>query len=149
MSKDIVKEVRRATRRRFSSEEKIRIVLEGLRGGIPITDLCRREGITRHFDRFQTVYEERYQSHHGFLRPIIPEVVNKFIDCGHLERGFARIRCDHCKKDHLLAFWCFRHQVLLSGQPQAGFSPRLHLEVNRNDNEVAGTFQTTEELETP
>ena len=62
--------------------------------------------LTRHFDRFQAVYEERYQSRHGFLRPIIPEVVNKFMDCGDLERGFARIRCDHCQKDHLLAFSC-------------------------------------------
>jgi len=62
--------------------------------------------LTRHFDTFQAVYEERYQSRHGFLRPIIPEVVNKFMDCGDLERGFARIRCDHCQKDHLLAFSC-------------------------------------------
>jgi len=43
--------------------------------------------LTRHFDRFQTVYEERYQSRHGYLRPIIPEVVNKFMDCGDLEHG--------------------------------------------------------------
>lgn len=42
---DIVKQIHRATRRRFSSEDKIRIVLEGLRGEIPVTDLCRREGI--------------------------------------------------------------------------------------------------------
>jgi hypothetical protein len=62
--------------------------------------------LTRHFDTFQAVYEKRYQSRHGYLRPIIPEVVNKFMDCGDLERGFARIRCDHCQKDHLLAFSC-------------------------------------------
>jgi len=46
MNKDIVKEIRKATRRQFHAEEKIRIVLEGLRGEIPVTDLCRREGIT-------------------------------------------------------------------------------------------------------
>ena len=39
----------------------------------------------------------RYQSRYGFLRLIIPEVVRKFLDCGDLERGFARVRCDHCK----------------------------------------------------
>jgi transposase len=33
------------TRRKFPAEEKIRIVLEGLRGEIPISELCRREGI--------------------------------------------------------------------------------------------------------
>ena len=47
MSKpDVVQQIRRATRRKFSSEEKIRIVLEGLRGEIPVTDLCRRESIS-------------------------------------------------------------------------------------------------------
>ena len=40
-----VKEIRRKTRRKFSSEEKIRIVLEGLRGECSIAELCRREGI--------------------------------------------------------------------------------------------------------
>ena len=43
--KEIVRQIRKATRRRFSAEEKIRIVLEGLRGEVPISDLCRREGI--------------------------------------------------------------------------------------------------------
>ena len=41
-----VREIRRKTRRRFSSEEKIRIVLEGLKGEESIAELCRREGIS-------------------------------------------------------------------------------------------------------
>ena len=44
-STDVVKQIRRATRRKFSADEKIRIVLEGLRGEIAISELCRREGI--------------------------------------------------------------------------------------------------------
>ena len=40
-----VKDIRRKTRKRYSSEEKIRIVLEGLRGEESIATLCRREGI--------------------------------------------------------------------------------------------------------
>jgi len=44
-SEEIVKNIRRATRRRHSAEEKIRIVLDGLRGEISIAELCRREGI--------------------------------------------------------------------------------------------------------
>ena len=40
-----VREIRRRSRRKFSPEEKIRIVLEGLRGEQSISDLCRREGI--------------------------------------------------------------------------------------------------------
>ena len=42
----IVREIKRKTRRKFSAEEKIRIVLEGLRGEVTIAALCRREGIS-------------------------------------------------------------------------------------------------------
>jgi transposase len=41
----IVREIKRKTRRKFTAEEKIRIVLEGLRGEESISDLCRKEGI--------------------------------------------------------------------------------------------------------
>jgi transposase len=40
-----IRQVRRATRRKFSAEEKIRIILEGLRGEESISELCRREGM--------------------------------------------------------------------------------------------------------
>jgi len=40
-----VRDIRRATRRHYSAEDKIRIVLEGLRGEHSIAELCRREGI--------------------------------------------------------------------------------------------------------
>ncbi len=42
-----VKDIRRANRRKFSAEEKIRIVIEGLRGESSIAELCRREGIAQ------------------------------------------------------------------------------------------------------
>jgi transposase-like protein len=44
-AEDAIKDIRRATRRHFSAEEKIRVVLEGLRGEESIAELCRREGI--------------------------------------------------------------------------------------------------------
>ena len=40
-----IRDIRRATRRHYSTEEKIRIVLEGLRGEDTIAELCRREGL--------------------------------------------------------------------------------------------------------
>jgi len=43
----VVKDIKRQTRRRFSSEEKIRIVLAGLRGDDSIAELCRHEGIAQ------------------------------------------------------------------------------------------------------
>jgi len=42
-----VRDIRRATRKQYSAEEKIRIVLEGLRGEDSIAELCRREGIAQ------------------------------------------------------------------------------------------------------
>ena len=44
-AEEAIKDIRRATRRHWSAEDKIRIVLEGLRGEESIAELCRREGI--------------------------------------------------------------------------------------------------------
>ncbi len=46
-AEQVVKDIHRATRRHFSAEDKIRIVLEGLRGEDSIAELCRREGIVQ------------------------------------------------------------------------------------------------------
>jgi transposase len=46
MATDVIRRIQKATRRKFTAEEKIRIVLEGLRGEIEITALCRRESIS-------------------------------------------------------------------------------------------------------
>ena len=46
-SEKVIKDIRRATRKRHSSEEKIRIVVDGLRGEDSIAELCRREGIAQ------------------------------------------------------------------------------------------------------
>jgi transposase len=43
----VIKDIRRATRKQYGAEEKIRIVLEGLRGEDSIAELCRREGIAQ------------------------------------------------------------------------------------------------------
>ncbi|MBI2715517.1 MAG: transposase [Rhizobiales bacterium] len=46
-AKKTVRDICRATRRHHSAEEKIRIVLEGLRGEVSIAELCRKEGINQ------------------------------------------------------------------------------------------------------
>ena len=46
-SEKAIKDIRRATRKHYSAEEKIRIVLDGLRGEETIAELCRREGIAQ------------------------------------------------------------------------------------------------------
>jgi len=45
-SDKVVRKIRVAAKKPFTSEDKIRIVLEGLRGQIPISELCRREGLS-------------------------------------------------------------------------------------------------------
>ena len=49
-AEQVVKDIRRATRRHFSAEDKIRIVLEGLRGEESIAERCRLEGIVQNLD---------------------------------------------------------------------------------------------------
>ena len=46
-AEQVVKDIRRATRRHFSAEDKIRVVLDGLRGDDSIAELCRKEGIAQ------------------------------------------------------------------------------------------------------
>jgi len=46
-TESIVKQIKRRTRKKYSSEEKIRIVLEGLRGEDSISAICRKEGIAQ------------------------------------------------------------------------------------------------------
>ena len=46
-SESLIRDIKRKTRRKFSSEEKIRIVVEGLRGETSIAELCRIEGIAQ------------------------------------------------------------------------------------------------------
>ena len=46
-AEQVIKDIRRATRRHFSAEDNIRIVLDGLRGDDSIAELCRKEGIAQ------------------------------------------------------------------------------------------------------
>ena len=43
-ARELIRHTKRMTRRRFTPEEKVRIVIEGIRGEIPVSALCRREG---------------------------------------------------------------------------------------------------------
>ena len=44
-TRQLIRDIKRITRRKFTAEEKIRIVLEGIRGEVAVSELCRREGI--------------------------------------------------------------------------------------------------------
>jgi len=51
-----------------------------------------------HFDGYVRAYEERFEPRSGSLRPVVVRSVEEFLSCGRLEEGFARIRCDKCRK---------------------------------------------------
>jgi len=60
-------------------------------------------------DQFETllrVHEEHFQPRYGRLRHAARRAVEKFLECGILEQGFARVRCDRCKAEFLVAFSC-------------------------------------------
>ncbi|MEA3422151.1 MAG: transposase zinc-binding domain-containing protein [Acidobacteriota bacterium] len=59
-----------------------------------------------YFEKFLLEYEKRFEREYGYLRPVIQEVVNKYLDCGNPKCGFARIRCPECGTERLLTFSC-------------------------------------------
>jgi len=69
-----------------------------------------------YFDQFLQEYESRFEREYGFLRPIIKEMVEHYLDCGNPRCGFARIRCPDCGEERLLYFSCRRR----------GFCPSCH-----------------------
>jgi len=60
--------------------------------------------IEQHFPEFTTVYDERFARRRGYWRPFVAEVVEKYLACGILKHGFARVRCGSCKHEFLLVF---------------------------------------------
>jgi hypothetical protein len=53
-----------------------------------------------HFDHFEQIDDDVYARDYGFWRPIIREVVDKYLDCGDLHCGFARVRCASCAQTY-------------------------------------------------
>jgi hypothetical protein len=59
-----------------------------------------------YFEEFVSEYENRFEREYGYFRPVIKEVVEKYLDCGNPKCGFARIRCPDCGTERLLTFSC-------------------------------------------
>ncbi|MDA1278415.1 MAG: transposase [Verrucomicrobia bacterium] len=62
--------------------------------------------IERYWPEFKRTYRQRYQKRYGPWRPIIDEVIRKFLTCGDLHFGFARVRCKECHHEMLAPFSC-------------------------------------------
>ena len=59
-----------------------------------------------YFELFLLEYENRFERDYGYQRPIVQEVVEKYLDCGNPKCGFARIRCPDCGTERLVMFSC-------------------------------------------
>jgi hypothetical protein len=49
-----------------------------------------------HFERFERVYEERFEHCYGFFWPYVRQVIYRYLDCGDLHNSFTRVRCGDC-----------------------------------------------------
>ena len=61
-----------------------------------------------HFEEFEQVYDERFTTKYGFFRAYVKQVIYRYLDCGILHNGFARVKCKDCGHEYLLAFSCKR-----------------------------------------
>src|SRR5215212_2605030 len=122
----VVKDIRRATRRHFSAEEKIRIVLEGLRGEDSIAELCRREGITS-------------STYYGWSK--------EFLEAGkrRLAGDTARAATtDEVKALRREARACLQRAIARSGSRRGGARPSRWPRASHSGSRCAGTASRTQ-----
>ncbi|EMS77964.1 IS91 family transposase [Desulfotignum phosphitoxidans] len=66
--------------------------------------------VENHFEELERAWDDMYASRYGFWRTYVMTVIYKYLDCGDLHIGFARVRCEECGHEYLLAFSCKRRQ---------------------------------------
>ena len=62
--------------------------------------------LEHYWEEFKQAYTPLYEKDYGPLRPVVEKTVERFLECGILRHGFARIRCGSCHEEYLLAFSC-------------------------------------------
>jgi hypothetical protein len=58
------------------------------------------------YERLKRTWEERFEARYGSWRGFVDAVVARYLDCGLLDRGFARVYCDSCRAEFLVALSC-------------------------------------------
>jgi len=74
--------------------------------------------LERHFAEFERVYAERFAASYGHWRAIVAGTTAKFLRCGDLHEGFARVKCRACKHEFFVAFSCKQRCVCASCHPK-------------------------------
>jgi hypothetical protein len=62
--------------------------------------------VQQYFDEFERVYPEKYEKKYGFWRKVIRSSIDKFLKCGDLKEGFARVKCKECGEEFFVALEC-------------------------------------------
>jgi hypothetical protein len=65
-------------------------------------------------------WDDRYERRYGYWRPYIMDVIYRYLDCGDLHFGFARVKCAESGHEYLLAYSCKRRPIL----PICGYTAR-------------------------
>ncbi len=60
-----------------------------------------------HYEPVKLHWEQRFEARYGFFCGFWDQAVARYLDCGIWDNGFARIRCDACRHEMLVAFSCY------------------------------------------
>jgi len=87
--------------------------------------------VEAHFEELERVWDVRYQKRYGYWRPYVLDVIYKYLDCGDLHQGFARVKCNDCHHEYLLPFSCKKRNFCPSCHQKRviEFGEQLHEEV--------------------
>ena len=83
--------------------------------------------VEQYYDEFERVYPERYQQKYGFWRPVIGDAVAKFLKCGDVQEGFARVRCPDCTHEFFVAFSCRQRCFCPSCHQKRSLMTAIHI----------------------
>ena len=89
-----------------------------------------------HFEQLETVWDECYQSRFGFWRPYVTDVIQRYLDCGDLHFGFARVKCEDCGHEYLLADSCKRRHFFKRKPPARANDPPAQAIIIFDDSSV-------------
>ena len=83
--------------------------------------------VDQYYDEFECLYSERYQQKYGFWRPVIGDAVAKYLKCGDVHEGFARVRCPDCAHEFFVAFSCRQRCMCPSCHQKRSLITAIHV----------------------
>ena len=83
--------------------------------------------VEQYYNEFELIYPERYQQKYGFWRLVIGDAVAKFLKCGDIHEGFARVRCPDCTHEFFVAFSCRQRCMCPSCHQKRSLMTAIHI----------------------